>query len=137
MSVYRRTHVGSDGRTAVERIRGRRGRDLMAEFAESILYLPLRGSIADKRTSKINLEPRFLNGVFLGLSDNSDEVVVWGPEGIRKARTIRRRPEDQMWNREEVLGVRGTPLQPNPNNEDNRIKTKMIPGLATTELEIQ
>ena len=77
----------------MERIRGRRGRDLMAEFAESILYLPLRGNITDKKDSKMNLEPRFLNGVFLGLSDNSDEVVVWGSEGIRKARTIRRRPE--------------------------------------------
>ena len=64
MSVYRRTHVGSDGRTVVERIRGRRGRDLIAEFAESMLYLPLRGNIADKRNSKMSLDPRFLNGIF-------------------------------------------------------------------------
>ena len=48
MSVYRRTQVGSEGRTVVERIRGRRGRDLMAEFGECILYLPLRGNIDDK-----------------------------------------------------------------------------------------
>ena len=75
-----------------------------------------------------------MNGVFLGLSDNSDEVVVWGPEGIRKARTIRRRPEEQMWNREEVLAVKGTPLQPNPENDDGRIRTKLVPGLATTEI---
>ena len=40
--------------------------------------------------------------MFLGLSDNSDEVVVWGPEGIRKARTIRRRPEEEMWKADEV-----------------------------------
>ena len=37
----------------------------MAEFGESVLYLPLRGNIDDKRVSKINLEPRFLNGVFV------------------------------------------------------------------------
>ena len=80
----------------MERIRGRRGRDVMAEFGESVLYLPLRGKIDDKRVSKMNLEPRFLNGVFLGLSDTSDELVVWEPnEGIRKARTIRRRPEEE------------------------------------------
>ena len=106
----------------------------MAEFAESILYLPLRGNIADKKTSKINLEPRFLNGVFLGLSDNSDEVVVWGPEGIRKARTIRRRPEEEMWKKDEVLAVRGTPLQPNPEGASDRIRTRMEPGVANEEV---
>ena len=63
----------------------------MAEFGECILYLQLRGNIGDKRAAKMNLEPRFLRAVFLGLSDNSDEVVVWGPEGIRKARTIKRK----------------------------------------------
>ena len=101
MSIYRRTHVGSDGRTCIERIRGRSGRDVVAEFGESILYLPLRGNLDDKRASKINLEPRFLNGVFLGVSDASDELIVWNAsEGIRKARTIRRRPEMEMFNKE-------------------------------------
>ena len=57
---------------------------MVAEFGESILYLPLRGNIDDKRASKINLEPRFLNGIFLGLSDASDEVVVWGTRGHQK-----------------------------------------------------
>ena len=32
----------------------------MAEFGESILYIPLRGDIADKRSAKVNLEPMFL-----------------------------------------------------------------------------
>merc|ERR1712026_378405 len=104
----------------------------MAEFGECILYLPLRGNTEDKRAAKINLQPRFLRGVFLGLSDNSDEVVVWGPEGIRKARTIKRQTEENRWNKEEVLAVKGTPLQPNPESEDARIRTKMVPGLATT-----
>ena len=63
MSIYRRTSVGSDGKTPIEHIRGRRGRDLMAEFAESVLYIPLRGDVADKKSAKVNLEPRFLNGV--------------------------------------------------------------------------
>ena len=106
----------------------------MVEFGESVLYLPLRGNISDKRAAKVDLEPRFLKGVFLGLTDNSDELVVFGPESIRKARTVRRRPEEEMWNREEVLAVRGTPLQPNPGSEETRIKTKMTPGLATTEI---
>ena len=134
MSIYRRTYVGIDGKTPIEHIRGRRGRDLMAEFAESILYIPLRGDVGDKRNAKANLEPRFLNGIFLGLTDRSDEIIVYGAEGIRKARTIKRRPEEEMWRKEEVLAVTGTPLQPNPSSEDTRIRTKMNPGVASSEV---
>ena len=78
----------------------------------------------------MEFEPRFLNGVFLGLHDRSDEILVWGPEGVRKARTIRRRPIEEQWKKEEVLQVQGTPLRPNPDSEDSRIKTRMTPGLA-------
>ena len=48
-----------------------------------------------------------------------------GPEGIRRARTIRRRPEEEKYNKEELLGVTGTPLQPNPGEGDQRIRTRM------------
>ena len=82
MSVDRRTAIGEDGKTPLERIRGRRGRDVMAEFAESVLFIPLRGNISDSQKAKINLEPRFQDGVFLGLSDRSDEILVWCKEGI-------------------------------------------------------
>ena len=39
-----------------------------------------------------------------------------------------------MWRRVEVLAVTGTPLQPNPSSEDTRIRTKMDPGLASSEI---
>ena len=47
-SIHRRTYVGTDGRTPLERLRGRRGRDVMVEFAEAVFYMPLRGDVADK-----------------------------------------------------------------------------------------
>ena len=96
----------------------------MAEFGESVLYIPLRGDEADRRKAKIDLEPRFLNGIYLGLLDRSDEIVVWGPEGVRKARTIRRRPDGERWRPDEVFAIRGTPLMPNPGSEESRIRTK-------------
>ena len=111
-------------------MRGRRGRDHMAEFGESILYMPLRGDVSDKRKAKANLEARFQDGVFLGLGDRSDEIIVHGAEGIRKARTIRRRCEGERWRKDELLGITGTPLQPNPGETDARIRTRMEPGLA-------
>ena len=84
-NLYSRVVVGSDGKTLMERLRGRRGRDLVAELGESVLYIPLRGDIAAKRTAKINFEPRFQDGIYLGITDRSDEAIVFGPEGIRKA----------------------------------------------------
>ena len=59
-SIDRRTSVGEDGKTPIERTRGRRGRDWMAELGESLLYIPLRRDSDDKRVAKINLEPSFL-----------------------------------------------------------------------------
>ena len=97
----------------------------MAVFGESILYIPLRGDLADKRRAKIEMEPRFQDGVFLGLTHRSDEIIIWGQEGIRKARTIRRRPETEQFDAKQLLAVRGTPLQPNPGENDTRIHTRM------------
>ena len=102
----------------------------MAEFAECVLYVPLRGDSKAKQIAKINLEARFQRGVFLGLTDRSDEILVASSEGIRKARTIRRLPEEERWNKEQILAVRATPLQPNPGSSDDRIKTRMEPGVA-------
>ena len=102
----------------------------MAEIAEYVLYMPLRGDVADKRKARINMEPRFMDGIFLGLTDRSDEILVFSQEGIRKARTIKRRPEEERWNHDEVMKVRGSPLQPNPGSNDVTIRTKMAPGVA-------
>ena len=102
----------------------------MAEIGESVLYIPLRGDIGDKRKAKIEMEPRFKDGVFLGLTDRSDEILVHCSEGVRKARTIRRKPEEERWQKEAVLSVQGTPLQPNPGVNDVRIHTCMNPGVA-------
>ena len=67
---------------------------------------------------------------FLGLADRADEILVWCSEGVRKARTIRRKPEDQRWDKDQILAVAITPLRPNPENDDQRIRTTMAPGVA-------
>merc|ERR1712026_504783 len=95
----------------------------MVEFAELVWYHPLRSDVGEQRQAKANMEPRFLNGIFLGLTDRSDEVVVFGPHGIRKARTLRRKSEPERWNAEQLLSVRRTPLQPNPGENDTRLRT--------------
>ena len=106
----------------------------MAEFGKSILYMTLRGDLGDRRRAKIEMEPRYVDGIFLGLTDRSDEILVYGAEGIRKARSIRRRAEGERWRPEELLAVRGTPLNPNPDANDSRVRTRMEPGVANDQI---
>ena len=56
--------VGSDGKTPLERIRGRRGRDVISEIGEYVHYMPLRGDVDDKRQAKADMAP--INTVALG-----------------------------------------------------------------------
>ena len=67
--------------------------------------MPLRGDLADRRRAKVDMEPRYVDGIFLGLTDRSDDIIVWGAEGVRKARSIRRRAEGERWRPEELLSV--------------------------------
>ena len=92
-SVDRRTSVGQDGRTPMHRTRGRHGRDILAEFAECVHFMPLRGNIADKKQAKINFEARFMDGVFLGLRTESSEVLIGTKMGVFKARSVKMKPE--------------------------------------------
>ena len=70
--VIRRHLVGSDGRTAYERLKGRGDRRRVLEFGEHVLYKPLKGSDHPSRP----LDARFVEGIYLGIMDISGEVLV-------------------------------------------------------------
>ena len=76
------------------------------------------------------MQPRFLYGTFLRLTYRSDEILVRGEDGIRKARAIRRRSDNERWDSEAVLRIQGTHLQPNPRRDDCHITTRMEPGVV-------
>ena len=62
-SLLTRFMVGSDGKTAFEREKGKRYKRALPEFGERIHFMPLK-----KSGSKLNkLEPRLKDGIFLGL----------------------------------------------------------------------
>ena len=91
-SSYRRFHVGSDGRTPIERLTGRRTHGPMAGFGESIWWMPLQvhGRAAP-------LETRYQTGFFLGYSDGSNTCLVLAAEGVVRCRSIMRTCEAERW----------------------------------------
>ena len=105
-SRYRR---GSDGKTSYERQRGRKCSLEVIPFGEFVHYRKLS---ADDNRNK--LESKWDEGVWLGHARGSSEVLIGTIEGVVRARTIKRRPEDERWNAEAILNMAGTPARPNP-----------------------
>ena len=128
--LLRRGQVGADGKTPFQRIRGRSSRRPLALFGESVWYLPLhnKGSTLDVVKEE---------GFFIGILDRSDEVILLKGDGsgIVKAKDIRRKPEDERWDADKLLGIQFHELYPNGDDSgDVQVKTYIQPGLANPSL---
>ena len=45
----------------------------------------------------------------MGLRTRSDESIIGTPNGVIKAKTVRRLPEERRWYAEDVFSIRGVP----------------------------
>ena len=82
-SILRRNRVGNDGKSALERLKGRRSRRHVPEFGEAIMFLPLV-KIGESTGT------RAYPGIYLGIRDRSDELIIVDGEGVVRARDFRR-----------------------------------------------
>ena len=57
--------VGKDGRTAYERIKGKRSSVQLVPFGERVLYLPLK----PKGTRANKMDPKFRYGIWVGIHE--------------------------------------------------------------------
>ena len=106
--MMNRCKVGRDGKTAYERLRGIHKTKAVAEFGETVLWLPDHWE--DGRMRK--LEPTFNIGVWLGLDPRNDEVIIGTPTGTVRARTVKRQPEGPRFEAERILATSTTPMHP-------------------------
>ena len=87
----------------------------------SILRL---GSLKEPRRDKG--ESRWSEGHFLGVRNETGELIIGTSEGIVKARDFRRLADvSQRWNAESLKKVRRTPWKPNPLVEDGEMHVKV------------
>ena len=68
--------IGSDGKTPLQRLHGRRDNTPILEFGEKILYMPAKPARGGK------WEPRFHPGVFVGMLNSSSEAAVVTEQGL-------------------------------------------------------
>lgn len=115
--VMTRYALNASGRTAIQEIRGTKSYRSIAKFGEKIFYMPLK--LANRLPGK--MDDRVQEGIFLGMRLKSDEIIVGTAKGAVKARTIKRLPEDQQWNRDFARKMQGTPQRPDPAVKSDRL----------------
>ena len=81
-----RGRIGPDGKTASELRMGRKFARALPHFAEKILFM-----IPGVTKGVARVEPRWEDGILLGVSDRSDGLHVGTERGMHKVRTVRRR----------------------------------------------
>ena len=118
MSLYL-YQVGSDGKTARQRTRGRGAMVGTVALGEQVLYKPMK-------TVKIGkTQARWNRGTWLGIIDHTNEHIIGTEDGVVKCRAIQPRDPENRWDIDAMLKIKGTPWKPNPNRNSLRIPTSI------------
>ena len=107
-NILTRFEVGKEGKTPIQRLKGRKLRTQLVEFGECVSFLPADYAKQGK------MEPRWKEGVYLGIRLESSEMLVGNEDGVSKCRSLRRKTEDERWNAGAVECVKG--IHGNPTN---------------------
>ena len=72
------------------------------------------------------------NGGWLGHARDSNEMLIGTPMGVIRCYACRRMPETERWDREAIVGVKGTPQKPNPRKMGMSIPIRIQLGEEKT-----
>ena len=103
---------GADGLTAFQRAlqRASHPQAMPAVWREKILYLE-----ASKKN--IQITDKFLDGIFLGIKEGSEEFIAGTPTSCVMCRNVKRRPREDAADPVFFNSVRGTPKRLLPDDE--------------------
>ena len=76
--AIRRYRVGADGKTAYERIKGKRSRVSICEFGEAVMYKPWKTKAQQRQAEEErigDMDPRWRDGLYLGIAERSGEIL--------------------------------------------------------------
>lgn len=108
-----RAEVGKDGRTAYERLKGKKARLQGHEFAEAVYWKRRpEGGPLGKLTCLWN------EGVYLGVKPTTGELIIGDERGVWRTRTTRRRCESERWAQENVKKIAGVPWKTHPDDSN-------------------
>ena len=115
-----------DNRTAYEPRKGRPYKRKLPPFAEAVMYL----RVAEKRMRQ-KFEDRWNTGIYLGLVERSNMVLVGTPNGVVKVNCIKRLPMNQAKDPELLKSIRGYPWRLTPGDVQN--EPGEVPTMVASE----
>ena len=113
--MYSRFKVGTDGRTAYERQKGRKCKQEVIPFAEKVMYKKLKESGARKQI----LESQWEEGLWLGHSRTCNEVLIGTYTGVVRAWAVKRKTDEDRWDKALIK----TLAKPDPTTSGTEIPT--------------
>ncbi len=117
-----RHKVGDDGKTAYERIKGKRPSNQILQFGEKVRFMPGRTNKGHAN----KLEPRFKYGIYLGVHPTSSEAYIATENGAMKARTVRRLIRDNRWDPEMIAAIKGVPWATRREEEGSGVPLEVL-----------
>ena len=112
--------IGEDGKTPYERLRKEDCVTPLVAFGETVMYLPLKTVHRNKGT------PAKRIGVWLGVSERTEEVLVGTKRGVVKCRIVERLGDKDRWSRTNVLEMICNPWEPVPGRDDHHIPVDIV-----------
>jgi len=130
--LYSRYKIGTDGKTAYERQKGRKCKMEVVPFGEKVMFKRLKVS-GEKKQS---MESKWEDGLWLGHARASNETLIGTREGVVRAWAVKRKLEEDGWDKELIEEMAGTPDRPNPHALGNYIPIKInLPKNESDEKE--
>ena len=122
-SVINKFTIDTGCKTAHERCRVRKFNRQLPEFGECVVML--HKTLSKKHGD--NLESRWESGVYLGVNEASQELIMGTPQGAVKAIEFKRKgSEEERWNMDAVTTMKGSPWKPDPNTAGYEVKMRVI-----------
>jgi len=115
---------GKDGRTPWELSRGKPYRRRLLPFGETCLFMVVKGSGA----RQYKLDTRWQKGVYVGIVKRSDELIVLTPQGVRKARSIRRLPGEERHDKAFLESCKGVPWDKQGKGQVEEEPVEILPA---------
>ena len=111
--------------TPFRKWKGREFKQPLVEFGERVMYY----KPGVKGTEK--MENRWSTGIWLGMRDESHEVIIGTPMGCIKVKDIKRfASEEDRWDADRFNAFRGVPWEPTPGSKSCEMKVRIdVPRL--------
>ena len=132
--LINRFEVGHDGKTAYERLKGKKATVLGIEFGESVHWR--RRPAAREALGKAAIP--FCDGVYLGVKGTTGEIIVGTGLGCFRTRTIRRKPADERWRAAEIKSLGGVPWRSSENDpkcDGERMESRPLTREETEKIQ--